>query len=99
MTRSRRSVVQFLGAVLVLILEACAQEPTAPEGKPAQVIAQRLAAGSGHTCALASSGAAYCWGGYLYGELGTGSTPRSTIPVAVSGGLSFSALAARGGVS
>ncbi len=55
-----------------------------------------LAAGSWHTCGLAGSGAAYCWGSNYGGQLGTGSATDSSIPVAVSGGLTFSAVAARG---
>ena len=55
-----------------------------------------LAAGSWHTCGLAGSGAAYCWGSNYGGQLGTGSTTDSSIPVAVSGGLTFSAVAAGG---
>jgi protocatechuate 3,4-dioxygenase beta subunit len=39
MTRSRRSVVQFIGAaVLVLALRACAQEPTGSRREPAQLV-------------------------------------------------------------
>ena len=55
-----------------------------------------LAAGSWHTCGLAGSGAAYCWGSNYGGQLGTGSATDSSIPVAVSGGLTFSAVAAGG---
>ena len=55
-----------------------------------------LAAGSWHTCGLAGSGAAYCWGSNYGGQLGTGSTTDSSVPVAVSGGLTFSAVAASG---
>lgn len=50
-----------------------------------------LAAGVGgyHSCGLATSGAAYCWGDNRDGELGDGSTATSPVPVAVSGGFSF----------
>jgi alpha-tubulin suppressor-like RCC1 family protein len=56
-----------------------------------------LATGSQHTCGLANSGTAYCWGSNFYGQLGTGSTAGSSIPILVSGGLIFSAVAAGGG--
>jgi alpha-tubulin suppressor-like RCC1 family protein len=52
-----------------------------------------------HMCAIATGGDAYCWGGNLRGELGaptgtcTGSTLCSTVPVLVSGGLKWKALA------
>jgi alpha-tubulin suppressor-like RCC1 family protein len=47
-----------------------------------------------HSCAIATSGAAYCWGGNFTGELGNGSTTASSVPVAVSGGLTFSLVSA-----
>ena len=58
------------------------------------VIAQPLAAGFAHTCALTRSGAAYCWGAVF--RLGDGSGGSSSVPVAVEGGLSFTALAGAG---
>ena len=49
----------------------------------------QIAAGTTVTCALASTGAAYCWGLGTSGQLGNGSAVSSSVPVAVSGGLSF----------
>lgn len=52
---------------------------------------------SGHstTCALTANGAAYCWGGNSQGELGYGpGSSLSTMPVAVSGGLTFLSISA-----
>jgi len=54
----------------------------------------RLALGREHSCAVATGGAAYCWGLNYLGELGDGSTSESfaLAPVPVSGGLTFSAI-------
>jgi alpha-tubulin suppressor-like RCC1 family protein len=60
-----------------------------------------VGAGLLHTCGLATTGAAYCWGFNYGGQLGTGASagpeqcqdgapyPCSTVPVAVAGRLTF----------
>jgi alpha-tubulin suppressor-like RCC1 family protein len=61
-----------------------------------------LSAGSVHTCGLTAAGAAYCWGANHSGQLGAAnsetcdSSPCSTQPVPVSGGLTFSMVSAGG---
>jgi alpha-tubulin suppressor-like RCC1 family protein len=48
-----------------------------------------------HVCALASTGAAYCWGRGYEGELGNGTSGLSNVPVAVTmGGLTFTQISA-----
>jgi alpha-tubulin suppressor-like RCC1 family protein len=72
---------------------------------PAQVTGGRtftkLSVGYFHSCALATDGVWYCWGSNNYGQLGNGTTgpelcvgvvPCSTVPVAVTGAVSFAAL-------
>ncbi len=53
----------------------------------------------GHTCAIAVSGAAYCWGRNFWGQLGDETTTGRTspVPVPVSGGLRFAAISAAWG--
>jgi alpha-tubulin suppressor-like RCC1 family protein len=47
-----------------------------------------VAAGQLHTCAVAA-GAAWCWGNNTSGELGTGALASDSMPLAVTGGLTF----------
>ena len=63
-----------------------------PAQVPSPLKFRMAGAGDFHTCALAESGAAYCWGGNHEGQFGTGDLVSSLAPVAVSGGLSFSSL-------
>ncbi len=53
-----------------------------------------ITADSGHTCALAATGAAYCWGRNSAGQVGDGTTVDRTGPVPVAGGLTFAQLSA-----
>jgi alpha-tubulin suppressor-like RCC1 family protein len=54
-----------------------------------------VTAGALHTCALTSSGLAYCWGGNVYGQLGIGAVGADVwVPTAVIGGHTFSSLSA-----
>lgn len=48
-----------------------------------------VSAGYAHSCAIATGGAAYCWGLNEEGQVGDGSTTRRTAPVAVLGGHQF----------
>ncbi len=41
--------------------------------------------GSNHSCAVASTGKAFCWGYNSGGQLGNGTTANSSVPVEVSG--------------
>lgn len=44
-----------------------------------------ISAGSWHTCAVLTSGAARCWGANAFGNLGNGTTTAALTPVGVSG--------------
>jgi alpha-tubulin suppressor-like RCC1 family protein len=67
-----------------------------------------VSAGALHSCGVAASGAAYCWGMNTMGELGIGTSTGpepcpdygfnacSSLPLAVSGGLTFAAVSSGG---
>ena len=46
------------------------------------------------SCGLTTAGAAYCWGYNDYGQLGNATFTNSTVPVAVTGNLTFTSLSA-----
>ena len=52
-------------------------------------IAEAVSAGFDHSCALAPTGRAYCWGLGSLGRLGTGSSTDQPTPAAVAGGITF----------
>jgi len=53
-----------------------------------------ITAGRSHTCALTTTGQAYCWGANASGQLGDASNSPKNAPTAVSGGLTFSSISA-----
>ncbi|HEX7241992.1 MAG TPA: hypothetical protein VF263_17040 [Longimicrobiaceae bacterium] len=85
-----------LAAFALLALFAACDDPAGPGERDRPDAAVSLVAGDVHTCALTERGEAYCWGASDVGQLGTGTNVGSTSPVAVTGGLRFTALAAAG---
>jgi alpha-tubulin suppressor-like RCC1 family protein len=53
-----------------------------------------ISAGDNHTCAVTTSGDAYCWGSNEFGKLGDNSVTDRSTPVAVAGGYKFTAVSA-----
>lgn len=68
---------------------ACSPTPLRVEGLPAATL---IDGSVRHTCALDTTGAAWCWGFGQGGQLGDGRAADSLVPVAVAGGLQFAAL-------
>ncbi len=61
---------------------------------PSAVPFASVTTGTSHTCALDVEGRAYCWGFNGAGQLGTGTTTSSAVPVAVVGNLRFKVVSA-----
>jgi len=72
-------------------LLSCSSAPVSVTGG-LSFSAVSVGGGGLHTCGLTTGGAAYCWGDNFAGQLGNGSTTSSSVPVAVTGGLTFSAI-------
>jgi alpha-tubulin suppressor-like RCC1 family protein len=77
---------------------------TTPQAVSGGLAFASVSVGGVHACGLTAGGAAYCWGGDLYGGLGAGTPgpetcsssqlPCSSVPLSVAGGLTFSSLSA-----
>lgn len=52
--------------------------------------------GSYHACGITPASVTYCWGDNALGELGTGDITNHTLPVAVTGGVTFASVGAGG---
>ena len=95
-----RSSIRSLPLLAALALAACQDETTAPTD-PAEAVTATAAVwslitvGARHTCAIASTARAYCWGYAEFGRLGSPTTALYLAsPTRVSGGLSFAQISA-----
>lgn len=83
-SRPRIPVVVVLAAAILLFLSSpLFSQDVESDGPFQQPRYRSVAAGSGHTCAAATDGRAYCWGFNAWGQLGTGdldSTRRELPP-------------------
>jgi alpha-tubulin suppressor-like RCC1 family protein len=71
-------------------------DSTGPSG-PNTAIPSTLSAGGHHICRLTQDGTALCWGRADAGQLGTDSTPVTSVPVqAAAGDVRFTSIAAGG---
>jgi alpha-tubulin suppressor-like RCC1 family protein len=83
--------------------DVCPRDSPCAEPVP-QLVSDELrfamvSAGNAFTCAVTLENQGYCWGGLTFGPLragvlGTGSVDGSPVPVAVTGGIRFSAIEA-----
>ena len=79
--------------------EELAPIPVSTSALPAGTTFSAITAGDAHTCALTTTGVAYCWGSGASGRLGNGNTTQQNSPTPVSisslpAGTTFSAIAA-----
>lgn len=93
--------VRLMPVLAALVLAACRDETTAPTDPAEAAVATTAAVwtqvtvGAVHTCAIASTARAYCWGFAEGGRLGTGTmADHLATPTRVSGGLQFAQISA-----
>ena len=67
---------------------------TTPQPVAGNLTFRSLSAGRWHTCAVTTTGAAYCWGANSSGQLGAGSTAHQKTPQAVAGNVTFESISA-----
>jgi Alpha-tubulin suppressor and related RCC1 domain-containing proteins len=78
-------------------LVSCSSAPRTISS-PAGLDFRAVTTGIDHSCALTTTGAAYCWGADSSGQLGDGSAGGNrSLPAAVTGGHSFTQIAGGGG--
>ncbi len=87
----RRPLLSFLAAVAVA---SCSGDVSGPASGGNTPVFLALSAGGAHACAVATDGAAYCWGNGSDGELGQGQKLSSSTPVRVVGNVLFRTITA-----
>src|SRR5436190_9694653 len=77
--------MRFGTRVLVLFATAIATIPWAHPAAAGSLPIVSTSAAASHTCVVLPSTGAECWGLNKFGELGSGKTAATTVPVGVSG--------------
>jgi len=84
-TTARRIAIALGAAILPAVAGMSAAAPFGgPATAPLAGIA-KVVGGSGHTCAVGSSGGMYCWGDNVYAQVGDGTSEERWTAVAVVG--------------